>query len=114
MMVLDRNNIGGVGKCGRAFVGSDHQIRIVTVTALHIARCANLSIDNIVGDVQQGVDKHLVRCGALALHFVTRASHRQKLRKKSTLGAHRYDQGVFDVLRFHQAQNFGAEVVAAI
>ena len=44
--------IGDVGKCGRAFVCGDHQIRILTIPNDHIGRVEHLAVSEIVGQTQ--------------------------------------------------------------
>ena len=43
-----------------------------------------------------------------------RAARRQIFRNKAALGADRNNDGVLDVLRLHQAENFGAEILRPI
>ncbi len=69
---------------------------------------------DIVGDVQQARQKGLVGADRLGLDGVTIAAARQVLGEEATLGADRHDHRVLDLLGLDQAQNLGAEVVAAI
>ncbi len=47
----------------------------------------------------------------LALLLLARRARREPPCDEATLGAHRHDDGVLDVLRLHQAQDLGAEVL---
>src|SRR3546814_343297 len=47
------NPIGDVGKRGRAFIGRDHQIRIIVVETHDISRRHDVIADAVVGDIEQ-------------------------------------------------------------
>ena len=69
---------------------------------------------HVVSDVEQAADENAVALGALALHVLARGANGHQLRHESALGADRHDQGVLDVLRLHETENFGAEILAPV
>ena len=69
---------------------------------------------DIVGDVEQRRDEHLVGRDAFGLDGFARAADRQIFRDEAALGADRHDDGVLDVLRLDQAQDFGAEILRPV
>ena len=73
-----------------------------------------LAVDDVVGDVEQAADEGLVAGDAFLLHVLARAAGGQALRIEAALGARRHDDRVLDVLRLHEAQHFGAEVLAPV
>ena len=68
----------------------------------------------VVGDVEQAGQEGLVGAHALGPHGVRRAAAGQLLGIEAALGAHGHDHRVLHLLRLHQAQHFGAEVVAPV
>ena len=69
---------------------------------------------DIVGDVEQRRNEDLVGGDAFRLDGFAGAAGRQIFRHEAALGADRHDDGVLDVLRFHQAQDFGAEILRPV
>ncbi len=110
--VLGGDRVGDVREAGRALVGSNHQVGIVRVGADHVRRWDHLAADEVVGEVEQGADEQPVAFGAFGLGCVARG--RQPPRDEAALRADRHDHGVLDVLRLHQAENLGAEVLAPV
>ena len=115
-IVRDRQVVGDVGERRRALVGGDHEIRIVAVVAHDVRRRdhAARSRADIVGDVEQRRDEHLVGGDAFRLDGLARPAGRQKFRHEAALGADRHDHRVLDVLRLDQAENFGAEILRPV
>ena len=116
VIVRDREVVGDVGERRRALVGGDDEIGIVAVVAHHVGRrnhaaCAR---SDIVGDVEQRRDEHLVGGDAFGLDGFARAAGRQIFRHEAALGADRHDHRVLDVLRLDQAENFGAEILRPV
>ena len=110
-----RDGVGNVGEFGRALVGCNHEIGIFAVGDNDAIRMHDLFIDDVVGDRQQRPDEHLVAClafGGPALAIERRIG--KLLGIEATLRAGRNDDGILHALRFHQAENLGPEIVAAV
>ena len=110
----DGDVVGDVGERRSAFVGGDDQIRIVALLAHDVARRHDAGGADIVGDVEQRRNEDLVGGDAFRLDGFAGASGRQIFWHETALGADRHDDGVLDVLRFHQAQDFGAEILRPV
>jgi hypothetical protein len=74
----------------------------------------NLALDDIVSDRKQGADENAVAFGALGEPCLTVGGAWQRLRIETTLCAGRHDYSIFNALRLHQAEDFGAEIIAPI
>ena len=59
-------------------------------------------------------DEHLVGGDAFGLHLIARRPHRQVLGHEAALGADRHDHRILHLLRLHQAENLGAEVLRPV
>ena len=70
---------------------------------------------DVVGHVEQARDEE---CGsrrcASAMDLVPRCRPRGGAWAETALGAHRHDHRVLDLLRLHQAQHLGAEILLAV
>ena len=108
------NRVGDVGERRGAFVGGDHQIGIVAIVTHHVVGRHHALEVEIVGDVEQRRDEELVGCGAFGLDRLARPADGQELRHEAALGADRHDHRVLDLLRLHQTENFGAEVLRPV
>ena len=75
--VLAGDAVGDVGEGRGALVGGDDQVRIVAVVAHHVVRMHDLAVDEVVGDVEQAVDEHLVAGDAFGQHRVAIAADRR-------------------------------------
>ena len=108
--------VGDVGERRRPFVGGDHQIRIVAVMADDVGRRhdAHRPRADIVGDVEQRRDEELVGLGSFRLNGVAGPANGQTLGDEAALGADRHDHGILHVLRLHQAEDFGAEILRPV
>ena len=82
--------------------------------AYDVARRHRLAVDEVVGDVEQPADERLVAGDALGQPRVAIGRVGQLLAEEAALRADRHDDGVLDHLRLHQAEDLGAEVVAAV
>ena len=82
--------------------------------AHHLGRRRHQALDDVVGDVQQAGQKQLVAGDALGHIRIAVTGWRCIFQHKTALGADGHDDRVFDLLRLDQAQNFGAEVFAAV
>ena len=72
-------------------------------------------IDDIIGDRQERADEDLVAFRALGQPGIAVFGRiGQALGEEAALGAGWHDHGVLHALRFHQAQNLGAEIVAPV
>ena len=87
--------------------------RVVFVLAQHARWRHDLAVDDVVGHVEQPADERLIARDDLALDRVAIA-RRQRLADEPALRAVRHDHGVLDLLRLHQAEHLGAEVLAPI
>ena len=110
--VLGSDAVGGVAERGRALVGSDHEIRVVTVVA-HGARWRNDgTVDEVVGEIEQAGDERSVAGHALGPLLLRR--RRRSLQHEATLRAGGHDHGVLHHLRLHETEHLGAEILGAI
>ena len=73
-----------------------------------------MTVDDVVGDVEQCANEQLVCGNSLLLDFVARTATGQSPRYESTLGTDGHDQCVLDVLGLHQSEHFCAEVFAPV
>ena len=112
--VFRRHPVGDVRKGRGAFVGRHHQIRIVAVAAHHLARRDHHRTFVVVGHIQQTAHQGFVTLDAFAQHLVAVAANRRLLDDEPAFGAHRHDHRVFDHLRFHEAEDFGAEILQPV
>ena len=72
-------------------------------------------VDDIVGYRQQGADEYFIGFGAFGKPGIAVDAHiGQPLGVKAALGTCRHDHGIFHALRFHQAENFRAEIVTPV
>src|SRR5262245_158480 len=69
---------------------------------------------NIIGDVEQCRDKQLVSCNSFRLHDVTRRTLWHQLGHEAALGADWYNDRILDLLRLHEAENFGAKILRPV
>ena len=114
-IALLRDRVGHVGEPRRSLVGGDDEIRVVSVEDADIVRVHDLVLDDVVGDGQEGANEDLVR--GLAFRgpaFPVAGGVGKLLGIEAALRARRHDDGVLRALRLHQAEHFGAEVVAAV
>ena len=111
---LERDRIGDVGEGRGALVGGDDEIGVLAVVDDDVGGMDHLVVDQIVGDRQQGADEDAVAFGALGEPRVAIAARRQMLGIEAALGAGRHDHRILDHLRLHQAEDFGAEIVAPV
>ena len=75
----------------------------------------DLVVDDVVGDRQQRADEGLVTAASFGgPGFAIDRGIGQLLRIEAALRAGRDDHSILDPLRFHQAEDFGAEVVAPV
>ena len=109
-----RDLVGDVREAGGALVGGDHEVGIVAIVAHGSGGWHDAAVDQVVRDLEQCADERAVCRDPLALRELTRRARGQAARHEATLGAHRDDQRVLDVLRLHQAQHLGAEVLAPV
>ena len=112
--VFGGNAIGDIGEGSGAFVGRDHQVRIIAVVSDHLLRMHDLAIDQVVGDVEQSVDEAFVTGDAFGQHGIAIAAGGGTLGEKSAFRADRNDDGVLDHLRLDQSEDFGTEVFTAV
>ena len=109
------NAIGGVGKGCGALVGGNHQIGVGRIVADHAGwRQHGAGHIQIVGDRQQCADIDAIGLGAFRQPRITVRCRRQQLGIETALGAGRHDHRVLYLLRLHQAQHFGPEIVAPV
>ena len=110
-----RDRIGDVAEGRGALVRRDDEIGVVAVAHDDFGRVRDIALDDIVGDRQQRADEDAVAFRTLGQPGVPvdlRAG--QLLGIEAALCAGRHDDSVLDTLRLHEAQNFGAEIVAPV
>src|SRR5690606_25121481 len=112
--ILAGNAIGNVRESRGALVGGHHQIGIVSIMAYHALWLDNLSLAQVIGDIQQTADEQPVAGNRFGEDFIARATWRQTSRHEAPLGAHRHDHRVLHLLGLDQAQHLGAEILLAI
>ena len=112
--VVQGNTVGDIGEGRRTLVSRHHQIRVVGVVAYHVARRHDLTILEVVGDIQQATDENAVAGDALCQYLITVAAHRHLARDEAALGAHRHNHRILHLLRLDQTQHLGAVVFLAV
>ena len=110
--VLGRDAVREVRERGRPLVGGNDEVRVVVVVADDVGRRHGLAADEVVGQVEEALHQDAVAGDDLLAQRV--ALRRRALDDEAALRAHGDDHGVLDHLRLHQAENLGAEVLAAI
>src|SRR5262245_38711093 len=81
----------------------------------HARRSNDLAIRrNIVSDVEQCGNEQLVSRDSFRLHDVTRRALWHQLGHEAAFGANWYNDCVFDLLRLHQPENLGAEILRSV
>src|SRR5690606_17621044 len=76
-------------------------------------RRVHAAFDEVVGQIEQAADERLVALDDLALYRLPIAG-RQRFADEPALRAARHDDGVLDLLRFHEPQDLGAEILAPV
>ncbi len=104
------DTVGNVREGCRAFIGRDHQIRIIGIQTVHVGRRYDFAIDQIVGHVQQGGNEGPVAGNPFGHPRFAVGRRRQLLADEAAFGAHRDNHRVLDLLRLDQTQHFGTEV----
>ena len=106
--------VGDVGEGGGTLVGGHHQVVVILVVTHHGFGRDHLAADDVVSHIEQTADKQAITGLALLLDDGARRPHRHLFAVETALGPHRHNDGVLDLLGFHQTQYFGAEVLFAI
>lgn len=107
--------VGDVREGRGALVGGDHQVGVVLVVPDDVRRRDDLAGHQVVRDVEQGRDEHLVAGDALGEPRVpVHARVGQLLGDEPALGADRHDDGVLHHLRLDQAEDLGPEVLPPV
>jgi hypothetical protein len=114
MALLDGQGIGRVREGGRALVGGHHQIGIVPIVAQGVRRGRYGVADDVVGELQERAHEDAVAVRPLGEPGLAIGGRRQLLRHEAALRAHRHDDGILDLLRLHEAENFGTEVLRTV
>src|SRR5262245_30857129 len=68
----------------------------------------------VVGELEQRAHEDAIGFGAFPEPGVAVGRRRQALWHKAALGADRHDHGVLDLLRFHEAEDLGAEILRPV
>ena len=113
-VVLQRDVVGDVGERRGALVGRHDQVRIIAVVANHAVWRDDLALDDVVGDVEHARQERLVAVDGFGLEGLPAALWRRALEHEAALRPDRDDQRVLDHLGLHQAEDLGAEVLAAV
>ena len=106
--------VGGVGEGGGALVRRHHQVRVVAVAPDHIGRRHHRVGRDVVGHVEHGRDERLVAGQHLGLVRLTVGRVGQPLADEPALGPGGDDDRVLHLLRLHQPEDLGAEVLLAV
>ena len=114
-LALDRDAVGDVREGRRALVGGNDQIGIVIVVAHDIVGRHDVAFAiDIVGDVEQAADEQLVGGHALGHELFAAGAFLEQLRHEAALGADRHDHRVLDLLRLHETEDLGAEILRPV
>ena len=114
MAVLGGNRVGVIGECRSTFVGCNHKVRVVGIVPDNLYRRGHLAFNEIIGNVKQAAQKILVAGHAFLQIRVTVSGGWCGFQHESAFGTNRYDDRVFNHLRFDQAQHLGAEIFRSI
>ncbi len=106
--------VGDVGEGGCPLVSRHHQVVVILVVTHHGFGRDHLTLNDVVGHIQQTADEEAIAGLALFLDKGAGGPHRHLLAVEAALGAHRHYDGVLHLLRFDQTQHFGAEIFLAI
>ena len=68
----------------------------------------------IVGEFEQRANEDAIGFGAFRQPGLAIGRRRQALGHEAALGADRHDHGVLDLLRLHEAQDLGAEILRPV
>ncbi len=110
--VFQRQAVGDIRKRRGTLVGGNDQIRVVSIAAHNVFGRHDFIALAVVGDIQKATNKGLVALDTLFEIFL--AVLDDGFDHEATLGAHRYDHGVFHHLRLHKAENLGAEILVPV
>ncbi len=114
-VAADGNLVGDVGEGRRALVCGHHEVRIVAVIANDVLGADGPTFHNVVRHAQQRRHEESVASDALGQPpRAVLTGIRQRLGHEAALGADRNDDRVLHHLGLDQAQNLGAEILAAI
>ena len=111
--ILGRDPVCDIGERRRAFVRRNDQVRVVTVVAHHAGRRPVGIGDDVVGQIEHAVNQGAIAGDDFGLQRLAIAGG-TALQHEAPLGADRHDDRILDVLRFHEAENFRAKVLAPI
>ena len=113
-IVVSGESVGDVreGRC--ALVGGDDEIGVVTIPRHDARRMHGLAVNDVVGELEKRADEHFICRDPGGLDFLARAFCGQGLRIEAALRAHRHDDGVLHLLRLHETEHFGAEIIAPV
>ncbi len=114
-VVLGRDLIGEVREGCGALVGGDHEVGVVAVVADHVRWRDDLAVLEVVGHFEHRGDELAVgRTTFLRPAFAVGGGIGQPLGEEAALRPDRDDHRVLDLLGLDQAEDLGAEVLAAI
>ncbi len=92
----------------------DDEIGVVRVLPHGVRRRDDLAVHDVVGEFEERADEDPVALGALRHPGRPVGGRRQALREEAALGAHRHDHRVLHLLRLHEAQDLGAEILRPV
>ena len=114
-MMLQCDGIGDIAERRGSLIGGNDEIGVFAVVNDDVGGVHHFALDDIVGDRQQGPDEDAVALGPFGQpRIAVGGGIGQHLGKEPAFCTGRYDDGVLDPLRLHQAQNFGTEIVAPV
>ncbi len=98
--------------CG-SFVGSDHEVGVVVVSAYDSVGRYDIAVNDVVSDVKQCADENLVTMDAVLQDCVAIARGRA-FREEAAFGARRDDNRVLDNLCLHQSEYFCSKILPPV
>ena len=110
--MFERDLICDIGECRCAFVGGDHEVRVVTVVPNDIGGRLDPAVDQVVGDREQARDESPVAGDPFGARFL--GGGRRPEDHEPALGADRHDDRVLHRLGFNQPEHLGPVVFAPV
>ena len=110
--VVPGHSVRGVGERGRALVGRDHEIRVLSVEDRDAFGMHHQAVHKVVGDIQQTAHERDVLLRDLLAQCLRRRGAAPQ--DEPALGPIRNDDRVLDLLGLHESQHLGPVILLAI
>ncbi len=112
---LQRDGVRHVREGRGALVCRNHEVSVVGGIVPHgVLWRHDGAVNDVIGERQQRADEDPVALGALRQPSSAIGGWRQALGIEAALGTHRDDHRVLDLLRLHEAEDLGAEILRPI